>query len=425
MHQPSNMHLFENEIKSHIAQGDTEAAIKLLMDFVCDAPDDYQRQALLISSTFYSLRRAYIAEPVPQIELYRVNQSILDVLHDRKRESDALTKAFGPAAVAVAASPFQAYLTLANGHLSDLQLDLALQSYEQVLTKDPQNVEAQKGAEICHFLIVPESEYGTWTTELYLAKIEILEQLHPENKSLNLLKVSVLWGNGDKEEAIEICREILATHPDFYQAHIAIGYYLQDLGDLEAAGQHYEASLKINKRSAIAHNNVGYVYRLKNEMAKAIDHYQKSLKLSYTMLTLLNLTDCYRFQADFAHANHYALLAKDFIDQGHSGAPYFWGGDWMYNFHPITSNQVTAQSTILFITNEDKQSLLYFNLAVQHACINDAATSELYANQAITLDLNRQYGLYYRNQIQSLVETLGSSEADVFWPLLVQLYDKV
>jgi protein O-mannosyl-transferase len=74
-------------------------------------------------------------------------------------------------------------------------------------------------------------------------------------------------------------RDTLARNPDAWSAHNNLGCILAEKGELEAAAQHFEASLGIKRDNAQAHENLGQIRSIQGHTAEAQAHLESVLKI--------------------------------------------------------------------------------------------------------------------------------------------------
>jgi Flp pilus assembly protein TadD len=80
--------------------------------------------------------------------------------------------------------------------------------------------------------------------------------------------------------AIEALNEILSVNPGHVQAHNALGYSLDCVGDYSNAQQHYQAAIALNPELDYAYNNLGYSYILAGDHRSAIVALEKAVTLN-------------------------------------------------------------------------------------------------------------------------------------------------
>ncbi len=74
-------------------------------------------------------------------------------------------------------------------------------------------------------------------------------------------------------------RDTLARNPDAWSAHNNLGCILAEKGELEAAAQHFESSLRFKPDNAQAHENLGQIRSIQGRTGEAQAHLEAALKL--------------------------------------------------------------------------------------------------------------------------------------------------
>jgi tetratricopeptide (TPR) repeat protein len=102
---------------------------------------------------------------------------------------------------------------------------------------------------------------------------------HPNHvDALHLLGV-IAGQVGRPEIAVTYIRQALSLKPDFALAHKNLGKYLEDQGKLDEAAASYLQALRYQPDFAEAHFNLGNVYREQDKAKEAADQYRQALRL--------------------------------------------------------------------------------------------------------------------------------------------------
>jgi tetratricopeptide (TPR) repeat protein len=214
----------------------------------------------------------------------------LQAAYDQARqwlESNDLDQAIGLAQHILDHYPdnLEAYRILGEAHLANRQLDRAQESFERVLRSDPENIPAHVGlgitserqgqidravaefeqaleikpdmAELRSQLLRLYTEgWGSEHAQLRLsraglarlyAKGHMLPQAISEFRQViadqpgrfdtMVALAETLWRDGQEDDAITLCRDILAQRPESLKANLLLGYLLMTSGD--PAGERY------------------------------------------------------------------------------------------------------------------------------------------------------------------------------------------
>jgi tetratricopeptide (TPR) repeat protein len=118
--------------------------------------------------------------------------------------------------------------------------------------------------------------------ELRLQAIEAYRrviQKFPGSVEARLNLGTLLYEQGDRNEAAEHFRCAVALAPDNPLAHFDLGTVLEDLGELQAAAQHLGEALRLKPDYADAHYNLARVYEKLNAFLEARHHWRRYLQL--------------------------------------------------------------------------------------------------------------------------------------------------
>jgi tetratricopeptide (TPR) repeat protein len=101
----------------------------------------------------------------------------------------------------------------------------------------------------------------------------------PQN-ALNLYQKAVAASQkGDSKAAIQFLTDAVAAHPQFALALSDLGFHQMKLGQMDKAGDTYEALIKLKPEDATAHLNLGIVQFNKKKFDEAETHLRKALEL--------------------------------------------------------------------------------------------------------------------------------------------------
>lgn len=88
-----------------------------------------------------------------------------------------------------------------------------------------------------------------------------------------------LYQRGYREQAEQLCQNILADYPGQPDALLLMGLLEKDRGSLERARQMFQKGLKRAPRNVHLLNNIGSVENMLNEFAKSEMHFKQALKI--------------------------------------------------------------------------------------------------------------------------------------------------
>ena len=119
----------------------------------------------------------------------------------------------------------------------------------------------------------------------------------PQN-ALNLYqKATAAASKGDTKAAAQFLSDAVTAYPNFTIALSELGLLYMKLGQMDKAGETYEALIKLKPTDALAHLNLGIVLFNKKKFEDAESHLRKALELNssgptghyYLGLTLISL----------------------------------------------------------------------------------------------------------------------------------------
>jgi len=228
----------------------------------------------------------------------------LQAAYDQARqwlESNDLDQAIGLAQHILDHYPdnLEAYRILGEAHLANRQLDRAQESFERVLRSDPENIPAHVGlgitserqgqidravaefeqaleikpdmAELRSQLLRLYTEgWGSENAQLRLsraglarlyAKGHMLPQAISEFRQViadqpgrfdtMVALAETLWRDGQEEDAMALCRSILAQRPESLKANLLLGYLLMTSGDPDGE-RYWQAAARMDPYYAVA-----------------------------------------------------------------------------------------------------------------------------------------------------------------------------
>jgi protein O-GlcNAc transferase len=223
------------------------------------------------------------------------------------------------------------YLKLAQAWEQQQQWQAAIATYQQVLKLQPQHSEAtQKLEELLplHFTLNSErettSQFDPGSVDFSRPLLDA--ELQSENRSiLESSESEAAWMNpsliqekqsgippeiqalhhqaelelkqGQYQQAIATCHQVLKLHPQFESAYITLGNILQTQNKITSAIRAYQQALEINPKFAEVYVNLGTMYLRLGEIETGIEYYQKALKIEPNLAAVYwNLGKVYKRQ---------------------------------------------------------------------------------------------------------------------------------
>tara|TARA_B110000008_G_C16952158_1_gene556741 strand:+ start:588 stop:1976 length:1389 start_codon:yes stop_codon:yes gene_type:complete len=154
---------------------------------------------------------------------------------------------------------------------SDNKLNLAKNTYEEVINKDPHHIDALNNLGIIFFNLKNFEE----ATRVYEKIINIDSQNLQSYNNLGLL----FKQTGEYKKAINYYEKAIKINPNYINAYNNIGLVFFELGKYQRAINNFDKAIKINPNLFILYCNIGLCYEKIRNPQKAIDSYQKVPKL--------------------------------------------------------------------------------------------------------------------------------------------------
>ena len=148
----------------------------------------------------------------------------------------------------------------------------AIEAYQGVLEKDPENCEAYNNIGLIH------QEMGDLkrASSAYQKAIEINPRYEKGHNNLGIL----LHLQGRDGEATEAFQKALAINFTNIESHLNLGVVLKKQGLFEQAIESYQRALEINPLHRETHYNIALLYEQMQKNDLAILHYRRFIQLS-------------------------------------------------------------------------------------------------------------------------------------------------
>ena len=182
-------------------------------------------------------------------------------------------------------------------------LELAKKTYENILTKFPQNMRAKSGLinlEKNNSLISTKNKsikpklddiVKLYNKKNFIGALELgLDLFTSEYKNHLLCNIlgaiySMLL---EPEQAEYYYKKSIEINPNYDGAYSNLATCYRGKGNFELAIEFFNKALKINPNNSEAYNNLGLVYKDLGNSDKAIEHYLKSLELNSNNIQAIN-----------------------------------------------------------------------------------------------------------------------------------------
>jgi tetratricopeptide (TPR) repeat protein len=197
--------------------------------------------------------------------------------------SDLANKAIEEYRQAIDADPTSAYLTsgLAELYARTGRIRDAVLEAQDILKKDPNNLEAHKLLGRIYLRSLGDVQEGTGSDSVLKLAIEQYEQivkLDPESTDDHLLLGRLYKVNNDLQKAEKEFKTAVALQPDSEDAITALALLYTEENDYTKAAQ-VLGSVPDAARSAKLYSVLGYTYEQQKDYKKAIDAYRKATEL--------------------------------------------------------------------------------------------------------------------------------------------------
>lgn len=159
-------------------------------------------------------------------------------------------------------------LNLASSLANTGQIEKAIEMFDEILKKDPNNLRAHVSIAQCY-------------------------------KSL-----------GKYEEAMKHFKVALSFNDDEAAAHDGLGNIFKDMGKVKEATEEFAKALELDPENPLIINNMGWCYQQKEDFDKAIEYYDKALAMDNEIATAhANKGICYRVKGDLDKATEELNIA--------------------------------------------------------------------------------------------------------------------
>jgi len=116
----------------------------------------------------------------------------------------------------------------------------------------------------------------------------LVTELYTNNQNVNLKSANKLYNEGQKEDALKLYLEILASNPADFRAANNAGVTLFDLKDYQLASKYLKQALNNNSNSAIILNNLALVNLRLKKFTDMEENFLKALKIKHNYFPAIN-----------------------------------------------------------------------------------------------------------------------------------------
>jgi tetratricopeptide (TPR) repeat protein len=197
--------------------------------------------------------------------------------------SDLASKAIEEYHLAIDADPTSEYLTsgLAELYAKTGQIRNAVQEAQDILKRDPNNLEAHKLLGRIYLRSLGDIQAGSGSETVLKLAIEQFQQIvkiEPDSVDDHLLLGRLYRLNNDLQKAEAEFKTAVKLQPDSEEAVTTLAYLYNEEGDSTRAAQ-VLGSIPDAGRSAKLYSALGYTYEQQKQYKNAIDAYRHAIEL--------------------------------------------------------------------------------------------------------------------------------------------------
>ncbi len=197
--------------------------------------------------------------------------------------SELSNKAIEEYRLAIEADPTSEYLTasLAELYAKTGRIRDAVTEAQDILKKDPNNLEAHKLLGRIYLRSLGDTQAGTGSQNVLKLAIEQYEQIikiEPDSVDDHLLLGRLYRLNNDLQKAEAEFKTAVKLEPDSEEAVTTLAYLYNEEGDTERATQ-VLSSIPDAARSAKLYGALGYTYEQQKQYKQAIEAYRHAIEM--------------------------------------------------------------------------------------------------------------------------------------------------
>ena len=201
------------------------------------------------------------------------------------------------------------FMKFGNFYLESKDYEKAIEQYEEVLEKEPENADAlfNRG-----FAYVKKGDYDKAMEDydLYLEKID------PYDDDAYINRGNAYYGLNQYERAIEDYNKAIKFNPKIALAYNNRGLAYRRLKQNERAIEDCNKAIELNPEYAPAYNNRGVAYRKLKQYEKEQEDYKKALELKPNHISaMLDLSESYIITKNYVGAHEIAEGALNIAEE--------------------------------------------------------------------------------------------------------------
>ncbi len=123
------------------------------------------------------------------------------------------------------------------------------------------------------------SDKNDLLTDIDVEIVPVLNIQHSSNSPMTFYSLGRYYQRVvNYEKAIEAYETALAGHPDYVEAHNALGVIYSKQGRYDLAVQHFRKAIGIAPAASYLHNNIGYAYLVQGKETEAVEALRLALQ---------------------------------------------------------------------------------------------------------------------------------------------------
>jgi tetratricopeptide (TPR) repeat protein len=300
----------------------------------------------------------------------------------------------------------------------------AEEAYKAALKINPNNTTATYGIAKAQVFNPVHGEKVS-TQEVIDARLEHLFLYCDTDYQLHFLQGLRFEGMMKYDKAKASYDQSIEINEDFIGAYLGLGSIAMAQSDPNRAQIHYAEAVRRHPYSAVAKNDLGACLIRLGKFSEGTAQLIESYTISPTALIAAALGEAYWFSLNFRKALEFHQYAADYLNANPDLQDRYTRGGWRAGFLPLRPGDLeTGKQSVEVYDLEGKKSILHFQLAIDHALLEEFDEANEEFEVALKLRPSRQIRQFVQNGIQAAESWLKQlSEATKTW--LSEHFDKL
>jgi tetratricopeptide (TPR) repeat protein len=171
-----------------------------------------------------------------------------------------------------------AHWGMARAYLGMGQAQQAIEELERTRQLDPNNLEARTELGNICMVAYQSSKNSKWKDEATQLYQEVLQR-DPNNIEGHILKGTVLFANGDRQGALAELNHAVELNPNRVESQLGLARFYSQTGDNAKAEEIYQHALSIDDTSSLAHLEYARFLTGQNQMDKAEAQFRRAVEV--------------------------------------------------------------------------------------------------------------------------------------------------